>query len=164
MEFSALLHSILSYLTPSEQAVYLRLWHLSRGEGKCAVRYDDLAQSAHISRSTLKRVLKTLTRRKLITVTLQAKRASLFEVFERPLTTKKVSLGFDRPRLYDLFIEEDRSLFLTSKRSLPPALLKQLEAEVDGDPYQLDLLIFRQVFGPDRQKRYAQLLGGQNDP
>nr|ART40555.1 L698 [uncultured bacterium] len=164
MELHALIPAILPYLTPSEQAVYLRLWHLSRGEGTCAVRYDDLAHSAHISRSTLKRVLKTLTRRKLITVTLQAKRTSLFAVFERPLTTKKVFLGFDRPRLYDLFTEEDRSLFLTSKRSLPPVLLKQFEAEVDGDPYQLDLLIFRQVFGPDRQKRYAQLIGGHFDP
>jgi hypothetical protein len=152
MELHTLIPAVLAYLTPSEQAMYLRLWHLSRGEGTCAVRYDDLAHSAHISRSTLKRVLKILgdcveldtstkttrfrarwttaivqhwpkihqkhprgpstslwcqvthsrqilTRRKLITVTLQAKRASLFAIFERPLSTKKISLGFDRPRL-----------------------------------------------------------------
>lgn len=86
--------------------------------------------------------------------------AAYFQIFERPLATKKISLGFDRPRLYDFFSDEDRSLFLTSKRSLAPPLLKQLEDEADGDPYQLDLLIFRQVFGPDRQNRYARLIGG----
>jgi len=156
-----LLQTLLPSLTPSDHAVYLRLWHVNRGEGPWAVHYDDLAPSAHVSRSTLKRVRKTLTRRKLIAVTRQAKRASLFAVFERPLTTKTVTLDFDHPRRYDLFTEEDRSLFLTSKRFLSPTLLKQLEA--DGNPYQLDLLIFRQAFGPERQKRYAALIEGQTD-
>lgn len=157
MDLPTLIHSILSHLTPAEQAIYLRLWHLSAGQGRCAVRYDDLAASAHVSRSTLKRSLKSLIRRKLVTVTLQAKRASVFEVFERTLTPKPATLGLHRPRLYDLFTEEDRSLFLTYKRSLSPVYLKQLETESDNDPDQLDRLIFYQAFGPDRQNKYAHL-------
>lgn len=158
MDLATLLHTVLTHLTPAEQAVYLRLWHLTGGEGTCAVRYDDLAQSAHISRSTLKRTLKSLTQRKLVKVTLQAKRASLFAVFERSLSYKPTPIGLHRPRLYDLFSEEDRSLFLTYKRSLSPPLLKELEDQTDGDPYQIDLLIFQNAFGPDRQRKYAHLL------
>jgi len=37
-----------------------------------------------------------------------------------------------------------------------PATLQSLEEEAGGDPYQLDFLIVRQVFGPDRQQKYAQ--------
>lgn len=158
MDLPTLIHSILMHLTPAEQAVYLRLWHMSGGQGTCAVRYDDLAQSAHVSRSTLKRTLKSLSQRKLVRVTFQAKRASLFEVFERALTFKPTTFGLHRPRLYDLFNEEDRSLFLTYKRSLSPTLLKELQDQSDDDPYQLDLLIFQHAFGPDRQIKYAHVI------
>jgi|GEM_PF-5790872 len=158
MDLPTLIHSILMYLTPAEQAVYLRLWHLSGGQGTCAARYDDLTQSAHVSRSTLKRTLKSLSQRKLVRVTFQAKRASLFEVFERPLTHKPAAFGLHRPRLYDLFSEEDRSLFLTYKRGLSPSLLKELQERSDEDPYQLDVLIFQHAFGPDRQRKYAHLI------
>lgn len=161
MDLAALIHSTLMHLTPAEQAVYLRLWHLSGGQGTCAVRYDDLTQSAHVSRSTLKRTLKSLSQRKLVRVTFQAKRASLFEVFERPLTHKPATLGFHRPRLYDLFSEEDRSLFLTYKRSLSPSLLRELQEQSDDDPYQLDLLIFQHAFGPDRQRKYAHIMDAE---
>jgi ABC-type antimicrobial peptide transport system permease subunit len=46
---------ILPYLTPSEQAVYLRLWRLTHADAKsrCALRYEDLARLAHVSLSTL---------------------------------------------------------------------------------------------------------------
>ncbi len=61
---------ILPYLTPSEQAVYLRLWRLTHAEEKsrCAMRYEDLACFAHVSVSTLKRVLKKLAHRGLVQV------------------------------------------------------------------------------------------------
>ena len=162
MDLATLLQSTLAYLTPAEQAIYLRLWHLTGGQGTCAVRYDDLAKSAHVSRSTLKRALKSLGQRKLVRVTLQAKRASLFEVFERTLTHKPATIGLNRPRLYDFFSEEDRSLFLTYKRSLSPTLLKDLQAQSDDDPYQLDLLIFQHAFGPERQQKYAHIIEAEN--
>jgi len=161
MEFHDLLTALLPYLSPSEQAVYLRLWHLARGTGTCAVRYQDLCRTAAVSRSTLKRALKTLAQKKLVTVTWHAKRASLFQVWERQLApTGRIDLGFAQARLYDLFSDDDRSLFLSTKRSLSPAVLKELEEEA-GDPYALDLLIFRRYFGPDRQHKYAHLMGSK---
>ena len=161
MELHDLLTALLPYLSPSEQVVYLRLWHLARGAGTCAVRYQDLCRSAAVSRSTLQRVLKTLAQKKLVAVTWSAKRASLFQVWERKRApTGRLDLGFDQARLYDLFSDDDRSLFLSTKRSLSPAVLKELEEEA-GDPYALDLLIFRRYFGPDRQRKYAHLTGSK---
>ena len=113
---------ILPYLTPSEQAVYLRLWRLTHADGKsrCAIRYEDLARFAHVSVSTLKRVLKKLAHRNLVQVEWQAKHASLFTVFVRPLSpSPTIDLGLG-PKLYDYFSDEDRSLFLSCKRSLSP--------------------------------------------
>jgi hypothetical protein len=108
--------------------------------------------------STLKRTLKTLTQKKLLKTTFQAKQATQFQVWERPLTPKgKPDLGFTQPKLYDFFTPDDRSLFLSCKRALSPATLKALDDEAGGDPYQLDLLIMSQVFGADRQQRYAHL-------
>lgn len=130
-----LFDSLLPYLTPSEQAVYLRLWRLSHGEGKdhCAIRYEDLAKLAHVSRSTIKRTLKKLSQRKLVKVEWYTKRASVFTVSVRPLApAKTIDLGIT-PKLYDLFEEEDRSLFLSCKRSLSPRELKEIE-EAAGDP------------------------------
>src|SRR5262245_14550052 len=73
---------ILPYLSPSEQVVYLLLWLLTQAEAKsrCALRYEDLARLAHVSVSTLKRVLKKLAHRNLVQVEWQSKRASLFTV------------------------------------------------------------------------------------
>jgi hypothetical protein len=79
-------------------------------------------------------------------------------VWERLLTPKgKPNLSFTQPKLYDFFTPEDRSLFLSCKRALSPTVLQSLEDEAGGAPYQLDLLIMRQVFGPDRQQKYAHL-------
>ncbi len=130
-----LFDSLLPYLTPPEQAVYLRLWRLSHGEGKDhgAIRYEDLAKLAHVSRSTLKRTLKKLIQRKLVRVEWYTKRASVFTVFVRPLAlSKTIDLGII-PKLYDLFEEEDRSLFLSCKRALSPRELKEIEEDA-GDP------------------------------
>ncbi len=161
MELHDLLTALLPYLSPSEQVVYLRLWHLARGSGSCTVRYQDLCRAAAVSRSTLKRALKTLAQKKLVTVTWHAKLASLFQIRERPLAPiGQIDLGFAQARFYDLFSEEDRSLFLSTKRSLSPAVLKELEEEA-GDPRTLDLLIFRRYFGPDRQRKYAHLTGSK---
>src|SRR2546428_9602734 len=123
--------SLLPYLTPAEQAVYLRLWRLSHGDGKdqCAIRYEDLAKLAHVSRSTIKRTLKKLIRRKLVKVEWYTKRASVFTVFVRPLSpAKTIDLGIT-PKLDDLFEEEDRLLFLSCKRSLSPRELKEIEED-----------------------------------
>ena len=161
MDLPELLRSVLPYLRPAEQAVYLRLWHLAGGQGTCSVRYADLCQSAHVSTSTLKRALKTLAQKKLLTVIFQAKQATRFQVWERPLIPKdQPVLGFTQPKLYDFFTPDDRSLFLSCKRALSPATLQSLEDEAGSDPYQLDILIMNQVFGVDRQQKYAHLTQG----
>jgi hypothetical protein len=113
---------ILPYLPPSEQAVIIRLWRLTHADDKprCALRYEDLMRLAHVSVSTLKRVLKKLAYRGLVEVEWQTKRASLFTVTVRPLTpSPAIDLGLS-PTLYDYFTEEDRSLFLSCKRTLSP--------------------------------------------
>lgn len=147
-------------LTPSEQAVYLRLWRLTHADAKprCAIRYADLARLAHVSLSTLKRVLKKLTRRGLVQVEWQAKHASLFTVYVRSLSP---SPTIDRdlgPKLYDFFNDEDRSLFLSCKRTLSPQEQKALDQEANGHPLLSDLLLFRRTFGPDRQRHYEPLI------
>jgi hypothetical protein len=49
----------LSTLSPSEQAVYVRLFLLAQ-DGKTRGRYADLARLANVSLSTFKRVVKSL--------------------------------------------------------------------------------------------------------
>ena len=152
--------AILPYLTPSEQAVYLRLWRLTHAEDKArsAVRYDDLAQLAHVSVSTLKRVLKTLAHRGLVQVEWQAKHASLFTVHVRSLSpSPALELGLS-PKLYDYFTDDDRSLFLSCKRSLSPYDQRALDQEANGNPLLADVLLFRRTFGPDRQRHYETLI------
>ena len=151
---------ILPYLTPSEQAVYLRLWRLTHAEEKtrCALRYEGLAHRAHVSISTLKRVLKKLAHRGLVQVEWQTKRASLFTVHIRPLApSPTVDLGLG-PKLYNFFSDEDRSLFLSCKRTLSPHDQKALDDEAGGRPLVADVLLFQRTFGPDRQRKYEDLI------
>jgi predicted ArsR family transcriptional regulator len=74
-----------------------------------------LAKLAHVLRSTIKRTLKKLIQRKLVKV----------EWYTN-------NLGMST-KLYGLFEEEDRSLFLSCKRSLSPKELKEIEEDA-GDP------------------------------
>ncbi|HKA55634.1 MAG TPA: hypothetical protein VKJ47_18430, partial [Candidatus Binatia bacterium] len=76
-----------------------------------------------------------------------------------------------RPPVYDAFSPEDRDLFLACKRSLSPMHLNELTDQAvewlteraNSDPEafaddllrdKVDELIFREVFGVDRQARY----------
>jgi len=155
-----IIDQILPYLTPFEQAVYLRLWRLTHAEDKprCAIRYEDLARLAHVSVSTLKRVLKKLSHRGLVQVEWQSKRASLFTVHVRSLApSPAIDLGLS-PKLYDYFTDDDRSLFLSCKRALSPHEQKALDAEAGGNPLIADMLLFRRTFGPDRQRKYEDLI------
>jgi len=78
--------------------------------------------------------------------------------------------------VYDAFSLEDRELFIACKRKLSPARLNELTDEaVDWlterageDPAafdderlrdKVDELIFREIFGVDRQERYQHLFG-----
>ena len=152
--------SLLPYLTPSEQAVYVRLWRLTHAEdtARCALRYEDLARLAHVSLSTLKRVLKKLAQQGLVQVEWQTKRASLFTVSVCPLVpSPPLDLGLT-PKLYDYFTEEDRSLFLSCKRALSPHDQRALDQEAGGNPLRADLLLFRRTFGPDRQRQYDTVI------
>lgn len=156
----ALFSHVLPFLTPSEQAVYLRLWKLTHAEDKprCAIRYEDLARLAHVSVSTLKRVLKKLVHRGLVQVEWQTKSASLFTVHIRSLSpSPTIDLGLT-PKLYDFFSDEDRSLFLSCKRSLSPNDQCALDHEAGGHPLTADVLLFRRTFGPDRQRKYEDLI------
>ena len=151
---------ILPSLSPSEQAVFIRLWRLTHADDKtrCALRYEDLARLAHVSVSTLKRVLKKLAYRGLVEVEWQTKRASLFTVTVRPLApSPAIDLGLS-PKLYDYFTEEDRSLFLSCKRTLSPHDQRVLDHEAHGNPLHADLLLFRRTFGLDRQRHYEALI------
>jgi Helix-turn-helix domain len=81
-----------------------------------------------------------------------------------------------RPPVYDAFNPEDRDLFLACKRSLSPVRLNELTDQAvewlteraNGNPEaftddllrdKVDELIFREVFGVDRQQRYAGVFG-----
>ena len=56
------------------------------------------------------------------------------------------------------FTEEDRSLFLSCKRTLSPQDQKALDQEAGGHPLVADVLLFRRTFGPDRQRHYETLI------
>jgi len=79
-----------------------------------------------------------------------------------------------RPPVYDAFSPEDRDLFLACKRSLSPGHLNELTEQAvewlaeraNGDPVafaddvlrdKVDELIFSEVFGVERGKRYERL-------
>jgi hypothetical protein len=79
-----------------------------------------------------------------------------------------------RPPVYDAFSHEDRELFLACKRSLSPGHLNELTdqavewltEQANGDPEafaddllrdKVDELIFREVFGVERGRRYERL-------
>jgi hypothetical protein len=135
VDFPELLRTVLSYLRPAEQAVYLRLWHLAGGTGTCSVRYDSLCQSANVSTSTLKRALKVLAHKKLLKVTFQAKQATQFQVLKRPLTPSgKPHLGFTPPKLYNFFSPTTAVSSCPAREPSPPATLQALEDDASGAP------------------------------
>jgi hypothetical protein len=59
---------------------------------------------------------------------------------------------------YDSFTPEDRELFLLAKRAVPPAEMKELQKEADEEGKDVDMLVFRRVFGAERIRKYEQLL------
>jgi len=65
----------LSELSPSEQAVYVRLSVMSEN-GKVRGRYADVAKLANVSLSTFKRVVKSLSVRGLVEVVWRQKTPS----------------------------------------------------------------------------------------
>ena len=83
---------LLSTLSPTEQAVYLRLSLLS-DNGKARGRYEDVAKLANVSLSTFKRVVKSLSARGLVEVVWRQKTASVFiqgKTASQDATTRKV--------------------------------------------------------------------------
>jgi DNA-binding MarR family transcriptional regulator len=145
-------YDTLSALSPSEQAVYVRLSVMSEN-GKVRGRYADIAKLANVSLSTFKRVVKSLSARGLVEVVWRQKTPSLFIV-----TEKSRARAGARPKLYDSFTPEDRELFLFAKRSVPPAEMKELQKEAMGQGKDVDLLILYRVFGAERIRKYEQLL------
>jgi hypothetical protein len=142
----------LSTLSPSEQAVYVRLSLLAEN-GQARGRYVDLAKAAHVSLSTFKRVVKSLQGRGLVEVVWRQKTPSLFIL--RDKTRPRIPTG---PKIYDSFTPEDRTLFLFAKRTLPPAEMKALQKEADEEGKDVDVLVFCRVFGVERQRKYEHLL------
>jgi DNA-binding MarR family transcriptional regulator len=142
----------LSELSPSEQAVYVRLSVMSEN-GKVRGRYADIARFANVSLSTFKRVVKSLSARRLVEVVWRQKTPSLFI-----LTEKSRARAGARPKIYDSFTPEDRELFLLAKRAVPPAETKELQKEADEKGKDVDMLVFRRVFGAERIRKYEQLL------
>ena len=142
----------LSELSPSEQAVYVRLSVMSEN-GKVRGRYADVAKLANVSLSTFKRVVKSLSVRGLVEVVWRQKTPSLFILKEK--TRARTA---ERPKLYDNFTPEDRELFLFAKRSIPPTEMKELQKEADEEGKDVDLLILFRVFGAERLRKYEHLL------
>jgi DNA-binding MarR family transcriptional regulator len=142
----------LSELSPSEQAVYVRLFLIAEN-GKASGRYEDIARLANVSLSTFKRVVKSLSARGLVEVVWRQKTPSLFVLKE-----KSRSRAGAWPKIYDSFTPEDRELFLFAKRSIPPAELKALQKEADEEGKDVDVLILSRVFGAERLRKYEHLL------
>ena len=93
---------------------------------------------------------------------------------ERLLAPSPARFALATPPVYDAFTPEDRELFLTCKRSLSPERLNTfteeaiewLSEQAHGDPTafsdellrdKVDELVFREVFGPERQTAYSAL-------
>src|SRR2546427_1287970 len=142
----------LSELSPTEQAVYVRLQLISEN-GKARGRYEDLAKLAHVSVSTFRRAIHSLAARGLVEVHWRQKTPSLFILKEQ--TRVRVPQG---AKWYDQLAPEDRDTFLFVKRSIPPAHLKELQREAQECHEDIDRLIFRQNFGGEYQRKYGHLL------
>lgn len=163
---------ILFHLSIAEQVVYLRLCYLTHFQGvdHVSLRYDDLARICNISISALQTVLKGLRSKKLVTTTWHQKAPTLFHVHIVPLTPKRPKSSTNTPAIYERFTNDDRTLFLTAKRSIPPYQLETLEKEATDwledhfDDYddtflrdKVDELILQRTFGPERRKQYEAL-------
>jgi DNA-binding MarR family transcriptional regulator len=121
--------------------------------GKVRGRYADIARFANVSLSTFKRVVKSLSARRLVEVVWRQKTPSLFILTER----SRARAGA-RPKIYDSFTQEDRELFLFAKRAIPLAEMKELQREAMEQGRDVDLLILFRVFGAERLRKYEQLL------
>ena len=164
-----------------------RLSHV-RGMPFTRCRYSELGKMCRLSVSTLQRALRGLRTKKLVQTIWQSHGASTFHVQllstlqSRPaFLPRKGQLPAMRsamirtPPLYAAFTAEDRDLFLTCKRSLSPQRLNRITEQAvewltersDGDPMsfsnealrdKVDELVVREVFGPERQEKYATVL------
>jgi hypothetical protein len=164
-----------------------RLSHV-RGMPFARCRYTELCKMCGVSTSTLQRALRGLRAKKLVKTVWQSHGASTFHVqllstlANRPAflprkgqeaRTRTVSVR--TPPLHAAFTSEDRDLFLACKRSLSPQTLNRITEQAvewltdrcDGDPHafsdealrdKVDELVVREVFGPERQEKYAAVL------
>jgi hypothetical protein len=164
-----------------------RLSHV-RGMSFARCRYSELCKLCGVSTSTLQRALRGLRAKKLVKTVWQSHGASTFHVqllstlANRPTflprkgqesTTRTVSVR--TPPLYAEFTAEDRDLFLACKRSLSPQTLNHITEQAvewltersEGNPEafsdealrdKVDELVVREVFGPERQEKYAAVL------
>lgn len=164
---------ILPHLALAEQVVYLRLCYLTHFQGtdQVSLRYDDLARTCNLSVSALQNALKGLRSKKLLITTWRQKAPTLFHVHLVPLTPRKPRFTMTHTSaIYDRFTDDERTLFLTAKRSLPPSHVEALEQEATdwlADRFgeysttflrdKIDELILYRTFGPDRAKKYEPL-------
>ena len=152
-----IIEGILSHLPPAEQVVYLRLWARTHGAGKttCRARFEDLAREANVSRNTGKGAILKLEKRGLIEITRAPKAPSLFTVHATPIT-QPLDLGASR--VLEILDAEDRSLFLEIKQSIGPARMLQYKEQARSEGTDLDEVILRTTFGPERTKKYLPRL------
>ncbi|MBM4256946.1 MAG: hypothetical protein FJ147_13745 [Deltaproteobacteria bacterium] len=164
-----------------------RLSH-AEGVSFTRCRYSELATQCGVSMSTLQRALRGLRAKKLIKTIWQSHGASTFHIqLLSTLTARPAFLprkgqeqatktgGLRTPPLYVAFTPEDRDLFLACKRSLSPQTLNRITEQAvewlteraGGNPEvfsdealrdKVDELVVREVFGPERLERYADVL------
>ena len=111
--------TILDHLSPSDQAVYLRLWNWTHaiGQIQCRARFADIADEANVSRNTGKTAILRLEERRLVEIERQPKAPSRFTVHTTPLDSdvQVVKLG-TISRVLEVLEDEDRSTFLEMKQ------------------------------------------------
>jgi hypothetical protein len=98
-------------------------------------------------------VVKSLSARGLVEVVWRQKTPSLFILKEKSRARVET-----RPKIYDSFAPEDRELFLFAKRAVPPAEMRELQSEANEEGKDVDVLVFRRVFGAERTRKYEHLL------
>ena len=150
-------------------------------------RYEDVAAQCGVSVSTVRRAVKGLRMKQLLKTVWESKSGTTFVVQllstlpQRPSLLPRQRRGASpplqrpsRPPIYDAFTPEDRALFIDCKQRLGPVRLNELTEQAvevlmersGGDPEafsdavlrdKVDELIFKEVFGPERQKPYEEL-------
>ncbi len=148
--------TILNFLSPAEQAVYVRLWARTHsiGETSCTARFEDIARAANVSQKTGKLALLKLEGRGLIEIERFPKAPSRFTVHTSSLEPEAPQVL--PSRVLQVLEAEDRALFLGLKQALGPAQMLRYKEIARSEERELDEVLLFATFGPARLKPYLR--------